>query len=139
MSACTNWQLPFTRSSPPSCFFNFDTDSAASPVMTVVLFHVGFVSLLETTYFGIEFILVANPWSSVRLGQAAAKPSYVLRPRRRPSADVTSSNLNRSPSSPRLNWNTHPPCFVCSDPPGSSMTPSTRSEDHTTILPTSSN
>src|SRR5947199_4621332 len=55
-----------------------------------------------------------------------------MRPNSRASADISSSCLKRSPSSPRLNWNTHPPRAQPSEPPGSSITPSTETNSETT-------
>ena len=40
-----------------------------------MLFQSACSSVPDTTYFAIEFILSANPASSVRSGQAAANPS----------------------------------------------------------------
>ena len=40
-----------------------------------MLFHAGSVSVVETTYFGIEFILSAKPASSFMSGHAFANPS----------------------------------------------------------------
>src|SRR3954464_6199203 len=48
---------------------------------------------------------------------------------------MTSSNLKRSPSSPRSNENAQPPRSNPSAPPGSSITPSTVMNCDTTILP----
>jgi hypothetical protein len=44
--------------------------------MTVLLFHSGFSSVVETTYLGMLFIFTANsPSVSSMDGQALAKPS----------------------------------------------------------------
>ena len=93
-SDCTSCPLPLTSSSPSS-------SGISSSVTTRVLFHSGSLSVLETTYLGMLLNLSANPNSSVREGQAAAKPAYVTRPSSSPSAAITSSSLKRSPSSPR--------------------------------------
>src|SRR5215211_208749 len=83
--------------------------------MTVELFHPGFSSVVDTTYFGIELNLSAK--SPVRDGHASAKPWYVTRPSRSASLAITSSSLNLSPCGPRSNWNAHPPRSKPSDPP----------------------
>src|SRR3954463_1803952 len=108
--------------------------SMSSSPITLVFAHVGSVSVEETTYFGIEFILSAKPCSSVIDGQAAAKPSYVLRPSSMASAAINSSNLNLSPSSPRSKRNAQPPPRMPSAPPGSSITPSSVTNSETTIV-----
>src|SRR4051794_6773632 len=107
--------------------------SMSSSPITLVFAHVGSVSVEETTYFGIGFILSAKPTSSVIDGQAAAKPSYVRRPSSIASAAINSSNLNLSPSSPRSKRNAHPP-RPPSAPPGSSITPSSVTNSETTIV-----
>ena len=48
---------------------------ASSRVMTVVLFQAGSVRVEDTTYFGMPFILSANPTGSCMVGHALAKPS----------------------------------------------------------------
>ena len=73
----------------------------SSTPITVELFHSGSSSVEETTYFGIVLNLSAK--SPSREGHAAAKPSYVTRPSRSASLDITSSSLNLSPSGPRSN------------------------------------
>ena len=103
--------------------------------MTVELFHSAFSSVAETTYFGIEFIRSAKPTSSVTDGHAAANPSYVTRPSSCASAAMCSSNLNLSPSAPRLNLNVHPACSKSPAGPGDSNTPSSETNSVTTILP----
>src|SRR3954468_17522850 len=50
---------------------------------------------------------------------------------------MTSSSLNLSPSGPRSYLNAQPPRSHDSDPPGSSITPSTDTNSETTILPIS--
>ncbi len=56
-----------------------------------MLFHVGSLSVLETTYFGIELNLSANSFCID--GHAAAKPSYVRRPSSRASLSIVSCSL----------------------------------------------
>src|SRR5437879_11173366 len=74
--------------------------------MRCELFQSSFFNVLEATYFGMLLKRSANPSGSFRPGQAAAKPSYVTRPRRRASEAKVSSDLNfHSASSP--NWNVH--------------------------------
>src|SRR3954452_1111672 len=107
--------------------------AATSPEITVVLFHSGSDSVVETTYFGRLLNLSAN--SPSREGQAAAKPSYVVRPSSSAPAPMTSSSLNLSPSSPRSYSNAQPACSKSSAPPGSSTTPSRVMNCVTTILP----
>src|SRR4051794_29835347 len=51
---------------------------------------------------------------------------------------MTSSTLNLSPSGPRSYLNAQPPRSQFSDPPGSSITPSTDTNCDTTNLPISS-
>ena len=63
------------RITPSMSSFSFLTSSTMSPLRIVEFFQSAVVSVFETTYFGIEFILSANPTSSVYDGQAAAKPS----------------------------------------------------------------
>src|SRR5690242_12998989 len=109
------------------------SDSTSSMPITVVLFHAGSCSVDDTTYFGIEFIFSANPCSFVRDGHAAAKPSYVFRPRSCASAESSSSSLKLLPASPRSNLNAQPPNGAPSAPPGSSMTPSSVTNSVTTI------
>src|SRR4051794_273427 len=58
-----------------------------------------------------------------------------MRPSSRASAAITSSTLNLSPSGPRSNSNAHPPRSMFSEPPGSSITPSTVTNCDTTSLP----
>ena len=123
--------------SPSTSSFSLAIEPVTSAPITVVLFHVGFCSVVETTYFGIEFILSAKPISSVRSGHAAAKPSYVVRPSNSASAPSSSSSLNLSPSAPRSKENAQPPRSKPSDPPGSSITPSSVTNSETTSLPMS--
>src|SRR4249919_3417179 len=137
VSPCTSRRLPATRMSPACSAFSFATSSARSPRITTELFHVGSESVEETTYFRMPFILSANPASSLRSGQACAKPSYVTRPSSMASASSTSSSLNLSPSAPRSNLNAHPPCANPSAPPGSSITPSSVTNSDTTMRPIS--
>src|SRR3954447_1938929 len=106
-----------------------------STLITVELFQSGLSSVAETTYFGMLLNLSAN--SPSRDGHASAKPSKVVRPSSSASADMTSSSLNWSPSGPRSYLNAQPPRSQSSDPPGSSITPSTDTNCETTILPMS--
>src|SRR5260221_6223194 len=66
------------RRSRPSCCLSLVTSATTSPRTMVVLFHSAFSSVDENTYFGMALILSAH--GSVRLGQSAAKPSYVVLP-----------------------------------------------------------
>src|SRR5262245_38523435 len=132
-SARTSCTLPFTRMSPSNSCFSLATAPGRSSAITLVLFHAGSCSVVETTYFGMPLNLSAN--SPVREGQASAKPSYVARPSSRASLAITSSSLNLFPSSPRSNWNAQPPRSQSSEPPGSSTTPSTEMNCETTTLP----
>ena len=60
--------------SPSYCSFSFAT--SATSLITVVLFHSGFSSVVETTNFGIAFIFTPNsPVDSSIDGHALAKPS----------------------------------------------------------------
>jgi hypothetical protein len=68
------------------------TESARSPSSTVVFVHSGLVSVRETTYLGMLLNLSAN--SPSRDGHAAAKPSYVTRPRSCAADARVSSTLN---------------------------------------------
>src|SRR5438132_7006159 len=136
-NVCTSRALPATRMTPSTCSFNLPTSSATSPLSTVELFHSAFSKVDETTYLGMLFIFSAKPTSSATEGQASAKPSYVTRPSSWASASRTSSNLNLSPSSPRLTSKLQPPCSKPSAPPGSSMTPSSDTNSVTTIRPIS--
>ncbi len=58
----------------------------------MVLVQVGSVSVVETTTFSMPLNLSAN--SPSRSGQAAAKPSYVVRPSSSVSVPNVSSPLN---------------------------------------------
>src|SRR6266540_2498021 len=76
-------------------------------------------------------------WTSVRLPLTRMSPpgcclSFETSPAT--SALVTSSSLNWSPSGPRSNWKAQPPDSEASDPPGSSITPSTVTNCDTTSL-----
>ena len=70
-----------------------------------VAFHSGSVSVVVATCLGIAFIFTPKwPVSASICGQAALKPSYVLRPsssasasRRLPSCQVPSSSLKYGP------------------------------------------
>src|SRR5215208_7972168 len=118
----------------PSCEpLSFLTASARSPSSTVELLHSGSPRVDETTYLGIWLNLSAN--SPSREGQASANPSYVTRPSSSASVSIVSSSLNLSPSSPRENSKLQPPWSKSSEPPGSSITPSSDTNSVTTILP----
>src|SRR6266852_7071776 len=124
--------LPLTRMSPLISFLSLETAALMSPPITVEFFQVGFLSVVETTYFAMLLNLSENS-SPLRLGQACAKPSYVTRPSNSASLAISSSYLNLSPSSPRLNLNAHPP-RPPSAPPGSAATPSRVMNSETTNL-----
>src|SRR3989440_6346019 len=132
-SPCTSCALPWTTTSPSWRAFTCSTSSARSPWSTVEFCHSGSPWVEETTYFGIWLNLSAN--SPSRDGHAAAKPSYVTRPRSCASASMVSSTLNLLPSSPRSNSKLQPPYLKSSAPPGSSTTPSREMNSVTTILP----
>jgi len=68
----TTCPLPATRMSP--WYWSLSLP-ASSKVMTVVLFQAGSVRVAETTYFGMAFILLANPTGSWLAGQALANLS----------------------------------------------------------------
>src|SRR5881392_404665 len=129
----TSVPLPWTRIVPSVSSISLFSPPTTSPEMTVVFCHSGSVSVFETTYFGSALSLSAN--SPSRDGQAAAKPSYVTRPRSVTSELVSSSSLNLFPSSPRSYSKVQPPCSKSSEPPGSSNTPSTETNSVTTSLP----
>src|SRR3954469_13992848 len=133
ISSWTSWWLPGTCSSPSNSALSLLTCVVASPPSrTVVLFHSGSLSVVETTNFGIELNLSAN--SPSRWGQAPAKLSYVRRPRSRASACLVSSSLNWLPSSPRSNSKVQPGYLKSGSPPGASITPSSDTNSVTTIL-----
>src|SRR5215210_1158661 len=119
--------------SPSTSSRSLATAVSTSPSSTVVLLHSGRSELEVTTYFGIVLNLSAN--SPSRDGQAAAKPSNVLRPSSSASASIVSSSLNLFPSSPRSNSNDQPPYLKSSEPPGSSTTPSIEMNSVTLMLP----
>ena len=96
--------------SPPSSPLIRSISAFRSGPSTSELLQVGSVSVEETTYFFIEFILSAKPASSCMSGQALAKPSYVTRPSSCASWSKTSWSLNAMPSS-SLNWKVQPPCW----------------------------
>src|SRR5215469_11782800 len=64
--------------SRPSCCLSLLTSATTSPRTIVELFHTAVSSVEENTYLGMALILSAQ--GSVRLGQIAAKLSYVFRP-----------------------------------------------------------
>src|SRR5437870_13767928 len=78
----------------PGCCFSFETSAARSPRTRCELFHSSFFRVLEATCLGMLLNRSANPSGSLRLGHAAAKPSYVTRPRRSASEEKVSSCLN---------------------------------------------
>jgi hypothetical protein len=61
--------------------------------MIVLLFQSARSSVVDTTYLGIALNLSANG-SPARDGQAAAKPSYVTRPRSIESTSASTSSLS---------------------------------------------
>src|ERR1051326_4857353 len=124
--------LPATRMSRPGCCLSRVTSSTTLPRKMVEFCQSALSRVRETTYFGSVLIRSAKPASSVLDGQAAANPSYVLRPKSCASAAISSSNLNLSPSGPRLKRNAQPPKGNPSDPPGSSTTPSNVTNSVTT-------
>lgn len=68
--------------------------------MTVVLFHAGSVSVVETTYFGRAFI--RSPMGiPARPGHTAAKLSYVCRPISTASLFSSSRSWMSFPFSPK--------------------------------------
>src|SRR6266511_2463101 len=125
--------------SPPSGSFNFATSSGTSPSSRLELFQPsGSSSVLEATYFERLFIRSANPSSSFLEGQAAAKPSYVTRPRSRASLAKSCSCWTCASSSFQYAL-CQPPCSSSPEPPGSCMTPSSvRYSTATTFLISSS-
>src|SRR3954447_262822 len=128
-SSVTSCALPFTRTSPSYWSRSFGTSLATSPI-TCVLFQDGSESVDDTTYLGMPLNLSAN--SPSRDGHASANPSYVLRPSSSASLFIVSSTLKPSPSSPRSISNVQPPYLNSSEPPGSSMTPSSETNSVTT-------
>src|SRR5213594_3198144 len=85
---------PWMTMSCPGSRFSFETALARSPSIRWELFHASVFKVREATYFGIVLNRSANPSGSLRLGHAAAKPSYVTRPRRSASEAKVSSCLN---------------------------------------------
>src|ERR1700745_4203031 len=76
--------------SPPSSCFSFETASAASPVRTVALVHLGSSRVEDTTYLGRLFSLSAQ--SPLRDSQRVANHSSLRRPSSRASAPSASSS-----------------------------------------------
>src|SRR5207248_6344039 len=72
-SVATSVPLPATRMSPSVSPLSLASASGTSPEITDVFCHSGFVSVVDTTYFGSLLSLSANGPS--REGQALAKPS----------------------------------------------------------------
>src|SRR6266581_2303732 len=85
---------PWMTISLPGCCFSLETSAARSPLTRCELFHSSFFRVLEATCLGMLLNRSANPSGSLRLGHAAAKPSYVIRPRRSASEEKVSSCLN---------------------------------------------
>src|SRR5947199_5707328 len=85
---------PWMTMSLPGCCFSFETSAATLPLSRCELFHSSFFRVLEATCLGMLLNRSANPSGSLRLGHAAAKPSYVTRPRRSASEEKVSSCLN---------------------------------------------
>src|SRR5712691_6623044 len=85
---------PWITMSLPSCCFSFETSAAISPLSTCELFHSSFLRVLVATCLGMLLNRSANPSGSLRLGHAAAKPSYVTRHKRSASEEKVSSCLN---------------------------------------------
>jgi hypothetical protein len=91
----TSVALAETSTSPSYWSFSLATAAGTSLEITVVLFHAGSVSVVETTTLGMLFIFLPNsPVASSIAGHAAAKPSYVTRPSSCTSLASSSSNLN---------------------------------------------
>src|SRR5213080_1994906 len=84
---------PWMTMSLPGCCYSFETSAARSPLTRCELFHSSFFRVLEATCLGMLLNRSANPSGSLRLGHAAAKPSYVTRPRRSASEENVSSCL----------------------------------------------
>ena len=61
--------------SPENRSFSAPTSSARSPRSTVVLFHSGFSSVVETTNFGMALNFFPNSPVPSIVGHAFAKPS----------------------------------------------------------------
>src|SRR2546421_5046617 len=115
ISVLKSCALPESRRSLPGSSLNLRTSAARSPWTSLEPGHSTLSSVEETTYLGMLFIFSANPASSVMDGQAAANPSYVLRPSSKASLACSSASLNSAASSLKKGpdqW------------PGSSKTPS---------------
>src|SRR5437867_3693740 len=80
---------PWMTMSFPGCCFSFETSAAISPLTRCELFHSSLFRVLEATCLGMLLNRSANPSGSLRLGHAAAKPSYVTRPRRTRRARIS--------------------------------------------------
>src|SRR6058998_3721497 len=85
---------PWITMSLPGCCFSFETSVGRSPSSTCELFHSSFFNVLVATCLGMLLNRSANPSGSLRPGHAAAKPSYVTRPKKRASEEKVSSCLN---------------------------------------------
>ncbi len=79
MSAWVSWPKPNWMMSAPGCCLSSRMASTGSWSITIVLFHVGSVSVLETTYFGRAFMRSAMGSPAIA-ENTGAKPSYVRRP-----------------------------------------------------------
>src|SRR4029077_16287547 len=80
-------------------FFNFLISSNRFPVISFEPVHSTLSRVAETTSFGMLFIFSPNSPVPGMVGQAAAKPSYVLRPIRSASLACSSFHLNCPASS----------------------------------------
>src|SRR5213594_3449737 len=85
---------PWMTMSLPGCCFSIETSAAISPLSRCELFHSSCFRVLEATCLGMLLNRSANPSGSLRVGHAAAKPSYVTLPRRSASEEKVSSCLN---------------------------------------------
>ena len=117
---CARVALPWTPIGPPSPSLRARTASRSRT--TVVLVQAGSVSVVETTTFSMPLNLSAN--SPSRSGQAAAKPSYVVRPSSSVSVPNVSSPLNSYIVGSSAMSKVQPVCLYFSSPPGASTTPS---------------
>src|SRR5215213_2959649 len=93
---------PYTIRPLPGCSLSLATASGTSPSITWVFCQSGSSSVVDATYFAMPFIRSGN--SPDRDGQTAAKNSYDLRPRIRPSLRLSRSTLRltKSSSSPGI-------------------------------------
>src|SRR6266851_3074905 len=98
-SALKSCALPESKRSWPGAFFNLRTSSNTFPVMSFEPAHSTLSSVDETTYLGMLFIFSPNSPVPGMVGQAAAKPSYVLRPNSSATLACSSFHLNCPASS----------------------------------------